>query len=86
MNSSKRARHSSSIANRTNVFGNMSGSISTVGLTQSTRSNLYRNGIICNNCIEGDTPAEMLKYMRDNNLLFTNHSGGGVGRMYKRRN
>lgn len=80
MNGSKRARNAASLVNRTNVYGIIGGTVSTVGVTQYTRPSLSRAGVLCN-CIPTSSPAAGLAYMTSRRLLSVNPVGsGGVGR------
>ena len=83
MNGSKKARNAASMSNQTSHFGKMSGSVSLVGRTWSTRNAIIRNTNYCNCVPQGPGG---LQYLIDNNLLSKNpQCSGGVGRLSNTR-
>lgn len=77
---SKRSRLVSSIANRSNVYGIMGGTISSVNASRWATIAYRTNGASLNNRIPLE-PAAGLAYMRANNLLSVNpQASGGVGK------
>ena len=84
MNGSKRARNKPSIANNTNIFGDMGGMAAQTGTPVNMHSNLQQRA---NTHLEiPKDPTEGLKYMQGDNpqhryMLSKNPQGsGGVGR------
>ena len=82
MQGSKRARHTSSISNKTSVFGIMGGLAPRTGITNA---GIYRHILIKGAKglpqLNGKTPQQQQLYMKQNQLLSVNPlTSGGVGK------
>lgn len=89
MNGSKKARHSPSVANNTNIFGIMGGLVPTNGMDQSVRFAQQNRGTTTNPVPFpiNNSPQQSKEFMTKNNLLSVNPQGsGGVGKMFMRFN
>lgn len=77
---SKKAASAASIANRTNVYGIIGGTVSAVNRPRAAQIAFRTRGAPLNNNIPL-SPVAGLNYMRTNNLLSVNpQTSGGVGR------
>ena len=82
MQGSKRARHTSSISNKTSVFGIMGGLAPRTGITNAgTYRHIQIKGSRGLPKLYGKTPEQQQTYLKDNKLLSVNPlTSGGVGK------